>query len=449
MSARLNFLCVSADELTLKRCQETAREFEYSYQQVPKIEALVEMMDKFDLVQFVLYNASQVQNKDEISGAVQAIRQIFKDSFICVVVNKKIPPELASFVKKSGAHLLLLENEFHETSRLEFIASQIIRASYVPVKLTEFPKDCVLDFTLFHLMPLNQKLIPVLPKGTPLAEGRMKKLEGIGEVFVKREEVDRYRHYVEGHPDMSGTGLKSRCRAQYLSFCNSHTQLIFLLLDQSESGSYKEGKWLYDRCEILAKDLITTLSAVGEAWDIVNNSSIGEFGSVERAPTIAAYSGLLSLLTTLGEPVEVMTAALLSDVGMLELHPRITKKLRQTGNFEELSPEDLEAYKKHPVLSVNRCLERKLQLPDGVKEFILNTHERADGKGFPAGRTLDKIPQEAMLIQFSELIDRGAMIRMGHPRTSVQQVRDSLMESEFKSGKIFSLAFMQKLKPVV
>lgn len=69
-------------------------------------------------------------------------------------------------------------------------------------QLAEFPKDTVLDFTLYHLMPLNQKLLPVLPKGSPLSEARLQKLEAIGEVFAQpADEVDRYRHYVEGQPD--------------------------------------------------------------------------------------------------------------------------------------------------------------------------------------------------------------------------------------------------------
>lgn len=448
-SSRLNFLCVGSEAQALSRCQDLATEFSYSFLSVPTAENVLDLEGKYDLVQFVLVNAVSLAKQEDMTGVVQTVRHVFKEGFICVIVDRKIPPETAAFIKKSGANMVLLENEFFETSRLEFVASQIIRASYVPVKLSEFPKDSILDFTLYHLLPLNQKLLPVLPKGVALNEGRMKKLESVGEVFVRRDEVDRYRHYVESHPDLSGQGLKSRCRAQYLSFCNSHAQLIFLLVDQSESASFKEGKWLYDRCEILARDLLTTLSSVGEAWDVVNNSSLGEFGSVERSPTVAAYAGLLSLLSSIGEPVDVMVAALLSDVGMLELHPKITKKLRQTQSPQSLREEELQDYQKHPIVSLNHCLSRKLQLKDTIKEAILCTHERSDGTGFPDRRVMAKIPQDAMLIQFSEMIDRGGMVKMGQVRTSIQQVRQQLMDQEMNEGKIFSLPFLHKLKGVI
>lgn len=449
MTARLNFLCFSEDLKASERCQAIAQDFQYSYHSVAGLQQLAETQGQYDQIQFVLLNASHLSEKEGLLKLVQSARQFLKETFICLVAEKKLSAELAAEVKKAGASMVLLENEYFETSRLEFVASQIIRASYVPVKLSEFPQDAVLDFTLYHLLPLNQKLLPILPKGSPLSETRLKKFEGIGEVFVKREEVDKYRNYVETHPDVTGQGLRSRCRAQYLSFCNSHTQLIFLLLDQGESASHHEAKWLFERCEILARDLLTTLSAVGEAWDVVNNSSLGEFGSVERSPTVAAYAGLISLLATLGEPVDVMIGGLLSDVGMLELKPEITKKLRESQNLDQLHAEELAEYQKHPIFSLHRCLERKLSIKENIKEMILCSHERMDSKGFPHGKEGSKIPMEAMLIQFSERIDRGAMIKMGQARIPIQEVRKQLIETEWKEGKIFSLAFLQKLRPVI
>lgn len=449
MSSRLNYLLLSKKKEFVERSMELAQEFEYSIRVLEGVDQLLEHEAEVDQIQFVLFDATDMQKKEDIASAVQATRQLAKEAFVCVVIEKKMTTEQADFVKKSGASLVMLENEFFETSKLEFVASQIIRASFVPVKLAEFPKGCILDFTLFHLMPLNQKLLPVLPKGSPLSEGRIKKLEGVTEIYVRRDEVDRYRQYVEAHPELMEMGLRGRCRAQYLSFCNSHSQLMFLLSDRSEQSSYKEGKWLYDRCEILAREFLTTLSAVGEAWDVVNNSSLGEFGSVERSPTIAAYAGLLSLLSSMAEPVDVMVAGLLADVGMLELSPKLTQKIRKGHSVEMLDHDERMEYQKHPILSLNQVLSRKIQLKDSVKEMILCTHEKNNGSGFPHQKPGDQIPVGAMLIQFSEMIDQGAMVRMGQPRRSVQEVRRQVMELESTDAKTFSLQVLQKLKPVI
>ncbi len=449
MSARLNFLCVSADTPTQERCEQLSNEFKYEFLKVPGPDEAMDLEGKYDQIQFTVISVQNLKDKADMVGVVQVTRHICKEGFICVVAARRMPQETAAFLKSSGANMVLLENEFFDTSRLEFLASQVIRASFSPVKLNEFPVNSTLDFTLYHLMPLNQKLLPVLPKGSPLTENRLKKMSEVSEVFIRRDEIDRYRQFVELNPDLSGAGLKSRCRAQYLSLCHSHTQLIFLLSDQSEIASYKEGKWLYERCEALAHDLLATLSSVAEAWDVVNNSSLGEFGSVERAPTVASYAGLLSLASSQGESMDVMVAALLSDVGILELSPQITRKIRQTMGTNSLTPEEMADYQKHPLLSVNRCLARKLQIKDEVREMILCTHERADSKGFPESRRLEKIPPGAMLIQFSELVDRKSIVKMGQAKISVKDCRLNLYEAAYKGHDIFSLGFLQKIKPVL
>ncbi len=440
MSSRLHFLCLSPDSKAQARCRDLASEFQYSFSLDEKA---------FDQIQFILVHSLHLASPDEISQNIIQIRNRHKEGFICAVISERTSAEALALVKNSGASLILFEKEFFETSQLEYLASQIIRGFYIPVKLSEFPKESVLEFSLYHLLPLNQKLLPILPKGSPLTGDRLKKLESIGEVFVRRDEIDRYRGYIEARPDVSSAGLHSRCRALYLSFCSAHSQLLFMLMDQGENSSFKESKWLYDRCVILAQDLLVSLSSVGEAWEVVNNASLGEFGSVERAPTVAAYAGLLSFLSSTGEPVEVMMAALLSDVGMLDLKPSILKKIRASNDTTGLSQAERAEYQQHPVISVSHCLSRNLPLTSEVQEIILCSHEKVDGTGFPYSKPGNEIPFEAMLVQFSELIDQGAMVKMGHLRKSVQEVRRHLISQEMQQAQIFNLGFLTKLQTVV
>ena len=223
---------------------------------------------------------------------------------------------------------------------------------------------------------------------------------------------------------------------------------MFLITDAENTNTDKEAKWLSDRCDILSNQLLMTLSKVGEAWDVVNNSSIGEMGSVERAPTIGAYASLISFLTSVGDPRDVMMASLLSDVGMLQLHPEISKKLRESSDLAKLSSDERREYELHPSESLHLCEQKKIQLSDKVKNIILCSHEQISGKGFPNHKK-DKIPEEAMLLQFCELIDREALVRMGHQRRSVQEVRMKILTELFKDGQILSIEFLRKLSPVI
>jgi len=446
---KLHVLLISDSAEEHQRIQELCREFDYNPTYCPHVDKLFDLAEEQEQVPFVVLGATQAAKKEDVSGMVQVVRQIHKDAFIVTVVGKKMQPEESAFIKKSGSNLVLLENEFFETSKLEFIASQIIRATYVPIKVNELKKDIAYEFSVFVLMPLNQKMVPALAKGVSLTEGKLKKLESIGEVFVRREEVSKYKKYIEANVDRSAAGLKSRCRVQYLDLCVSHTDLVFLLTDQSETSSYDLGKSLFERCQTLASDLLMTLATVGDAWDIVNHSSLGDFGSLERAPTIASYAGLMSLMAGIGDSTEVMIASLIADVGLLELPPHISNKIRKDRSTENLRTEDLVLYQQHPIVSLNRCLARKLQMTETLKETVLCSHERVDRQGFPNQPKADRIPMEALLIQFCELVDQNTMTKMGEAPKYPTEVKKQIYQKEYDSGQRFSILFLEKIKTVV
>ena len=268
-------------------------------------------------------------------------------------------------------------------------------------------------------------------------------MESVGEVYVRREDISRFQKYVETHIDASAAGLQSRCRVQFLAFTATYTQLIYLLTDQSESASFQAGKALFEKLSQLSGDLITTLAALGEAWDVVNNSAIGDFGSIDRAPAIAAYAGLFSLMSGIGEPKDIMISALIADVGIIELPVEVTRRLRAS-KAKDLSGEDKSLYEKHPTISMNCALARKLPIDEALRKIILCTHEQFDGKGFP-GKTLpDKVPWEDFLIQLAEILDQRSLIRMGQARTDFVGTRRDLYFELLKGPMIFSPAFWKK-----
>lgn len=437
MSSRLNFLSITSSGDIHLRAQQISKDFSYSYHQLKLSSDLKDFA--LEQVQFIL--------TDQLDS-IELIRSKYKDSFILALVSDQETQDQIVQYKTWGASQVMRSSQIFGKARLEFVASQVIRAAYVPVKISEFPEGAVLDFTLFHLMPLNQKLLPILPRGSELNQARLKKLEGIGEVFVRRDEIDRYRLYVESHQDTSTQGLKSRCRAQYLSFSHAHSQLMLLITDAEEAQTAREAKWLYERCEILGRELLISLSAMGEAWDVVDNSSLGEAGSVERGPTVAAYAGLISFMASVGDPKDVMMAALLSDVGMLELSPSILKKIRDSNDLSILSVEEIAQYQQHPELGVRLCKSKNVNLQDGVKNFIMNSHEKIDGSGFPLHKK-DKIPEEAMLLQFCEMIDRSAMVKMGAARKTIKEVRLKVLDDLFHQAQTVSLEFLHKVKTVI
>lgn len=441
-----DFLLISNEPSWVDRCGDISTEFGYTFKSVDSIEAYSEQESEIKEPHFVLISAEKVKEDSEISGMVQVVRQMAPSSYILVVISSKLNPSVAAFVKKSGANAVLMENEFFLSSKLEFISTQKIKSSYLPVKANELVLETTIPFPLFHLMPLNRKFLPVIRPGDILTEDRLEKLKQVSEIYVRRSDIEEYQKYISSHVDKSAEGLTKRCRAQFLSLFSSYVDLVLMVSDQSESSSFKLGSELYTKCSRLSSELMTTLGATGHAWSVINNSSIGDFGSIQRAPAIAAYSGLLSLHSGMGQPVEIMVASLLSDIGLLELNPGITKKLRMKEPLDSLHPADQNEFKDHPNKSLKMVLSRKLSLPDSIKNMILMSHERIDKKGFPNQVLPEKITLDTMILQLSEILDNRSQIRLGEERPEISIVKKQLFEEHLADSPHFSRLFLEKIR---
>lgn len=433
------------DDPIVKRVDEIAHDFGYSRGHALSVDDYMERAQHFE-TGFIVCSATRARLKSDIAGMTQVIRNFAVDAFIVMVLDGKMSPEDAQFVKKSGANLILLELDAIGSSKIDLIASQKIKYKYLPVKVSEFGAETVINCDVFHLMPLNNKYLKIIKTGSTLPKEKIQKLAQAGEVYIRKEEVKDFEKYVSAHHDPTANGAASRCRAQLLNLTAAYIDLILMVLDQSEHTSYALGRELYERCSQLAGELLTSLGAVEEPWDIINNTSIGEFGSVERGPAIAAYSGLLCMNAGIGNPLDVMVAALLMDVGLLDIDPRIMRKMRSSG-LTQLSPSDREEYQQHPVGSLHRVLGRKLPVNESIKNIILSSHESYDGQGFPHHWKAEKVSLDAMLVQLAALIDEKCLIKMGQARPDINSVRASIIQTEFSQRSKFSLDFIQKVHP--
>jgi len=428
-----------------KRIQDLSVDFGYSLGFVDSVDEYMEQESRLKTM-FIVCSATEVKVKSEIAGMTQVVRNFAVDAFIVMVIDGKMSVEDAQFVKKSGANLILLEQEAINSAKIDLIASQKIKYKYLPIKVHELKAGAQIGCDIMHLMPLNNKYLKIMHKGSVIAEDKLAKLANYGEVYINKDELKNYEKYLEENRDGSSGSAIARCRHQMLNLTVAYIDLILNVLDQSEFTSYVLGKQLYDRCQTMAGDLLASLGSVPDPWSIINNTSIGDFGSVERGPSIAAYAGLLSLNAKVGEPTEVMVAALLMDVGLLDLEPKIARKIRQAQEAS-FSEEERKDYQNHPITSLHRILGRKLPMTDPIKEAILGSHEQSDGQGFPHRWRGDKVPAVAQILQLSEMIDKRSLIKMGQSRPDIQQVKEQIVQQELGSKSRFNLDFIQRVRP--
>ncbi len=441
MSTRYDIGLVTEDSRLVQRIEEMVKEFGYTYKCYANIEEFLDAtFEQSILIAFV----RDPKNPNIAAELAQTAKQVDPGSFVICGVLKSLPKEAATFAKKSGADIILLEDELFTSSKLEFAITQALRASYLPLKGSDIIPGKELPFDIYHLMPQRRKFVKFLFKGVVPDDSKIQKVLEVGEVYVHRSKTHLYKKYIEELNDRSRAGLSRRCRAQFLALYSQYSNLVLTLTDQTERTSFAEGEKLLASVRALCQDLLATLAEFSAAWEIINNSTVGEFGSVERAPAVAAYASVFSLQCGLLKIDDIMLVALLIDLGLVFLHPDITKKIRED-RFNELTSSQLEEYKSYPQQSLNVVLDRKIAMTEKMRNMLISVHERSNGKGFPKGSFADKIPIESQMIQFCKEFDSRTVVRLGKPRVEPLKVRDDLVIEESKKMDRFTETFLGAL----
>lgn len=442
---RIHLAGISQDPKFISRLQTIASEFEFNAMFFKTSDEFNENIDQTSQVAVTIFSVIEVENASEIAGHVQVLKYSAPDSYITLIVNKKISADNIAFIKKSGVDLILQESDFFETSFVEYALSQIIRGSIIPMKAHDLTANSVIDFKVLSMMPLNKKILPVLQPNSVVTEQKLQKIKGTKEVYVSRDDLQKVQNYCDKNKVLSAEGISSRCRLKYLDLCKAHSELIFSLFDRSDRVTFSNGKSLLEKCSQIASDMLMNLSTLADPWSIINNSTIGETGSVERLPAIASMAGLMTLNLKNIKTEDTIVAGLLCDLGMLMLHPQILLKIRQN-RFNELTEAELKQYQSHPQLSIDKCLEKKLPLTDKIKSIIICTHETQNGAGFPNNPNPSQISKESQLLQYCEFIDQKLVIKMGKKNEDVFAIQSEFIEKELESKKILDISIAVELK---
>ncbi|UOF00436.1 HD domain-containing phosphohydrolase [Bdellovibrio reynosensis] len=438
----LDLAIVSDNKKFRHRANFLAQDFHFDYKAYSTVDNFF-CDETYKLVTCVLLDCSFCKTSDDVLELTRDAKKVAKESYLIIVVGSMFTADTSNAVKEAGASLVLLENEFFSSSKTEFVLSQTIRSAFIPVKTCDLIEGTKVSFPLYHLMPANSRFLKVIKPGMKVRKDFLERYEPIGELYLRRESFNAWVKYSTNLAKEDELSVARLCRLRFLQLNHSFTILTLLIGDQSSGTSFNKGRQLYENVRELCGELLTALKGISDPWTIVNNSSIGDFGSLERAPAIAAYAGLLSLQAKIGDPEEVMIGALLADIGYLDLSPSTTFKIRNN-DIQGLNAEELMEYRKHPIFSLNQCLNRKLPLSDSIKSIILQSHERTDQTGFPHKVRADKIAEEAMLVRLCWELDSKSQIRFGAIRAEIATLKEDLAHSAMKEKGNYSPEFLSK-----
>jgi hypothetical protein len=443
-----DLVAISTNESFIKRCQGLSADFAFSFAQFETADTFFGGADEAERVRCFILDCTKFTNIHEAAGTIQVARQVMDRSFIVCVLDSRVKPEDMEMLKKSGSNLVMLDSEFTTNSKLEFVSSQIIKSAYLPIKPVDLVVNSTAECAFYMLMPKNQKYLRIYKPGQNISADFIKKFITTPELYIHRGDVASWSGYIKSFHAPTGEESAARtCRGRFLKLQQAFLDLVLVISDQTSSSSFSGGKELFDDCQKFTSELLESLTEVKYPWEVINNSSIGDFGSVERGTAVAAYAGMLSRAANIGDPKKVMLGALFADIGLILLSPRTTKKVRldQMQNFDG---EEKMEFEKHPIFSLNQMLSKRLQLDEEIKEMILYSHERMDQKGFPARPGANKIREDSMIVRLAQEVDQVLMLRMGKERVEFLSAVESFLDKKIQNIDGYTLAMLFKVRSI-
>ena len=166
------------------------------------------------------------------------------------------------------------------------------------------------------------------------------------------------------------------------------------------------GKELISLAGMLVEGLMIDSDVLQE---LANNSHKYSNGS----PFLPTHSVNVSVITTnlgfafdVGKDIliDLCTAALIHDVGMLIIPQEIIQKP------EKLTDKEYELIKMHPSYGI-KFMNNIKNLPAITEEIILQHHEKINGKGYPKGLRGESISKFAQIVGIAEIFEA-----ISHPR---------------------------------
>lgn len=395
----------------------------------------------------IIYIDSHELN-DVIFSKLQVSKQLFQSAFIILVLSNPMIESDLMFCKKSGATIILYDEQFQKTAQLEIITSFAIKNNYISISEHQLVPGEPIDFSIFYFLPINNKMIKLFNKDTSLAEKDFKKISNNHNLFVDRVGLDSLKEYSDKHSTNTiETDATKKIKEIYFFLYAKYFELLFLSFDVAAGLEKEKAKSLLKICTDYTSTVIDKIHSYDELASLVDQNAFYPENIFHRAPAVAIYSAWLVRKIAKEQTEDTIISALLTYLGVCELEHEYLKKIMTEGFFKikrENNP-----YYGHPNKSFEICQKLSLQLSPSAKDAIISTHERHDGKGFPREIFGKDIPISAAIVHFFHTVDESFIKRSISNEFSLKQFLLDLVEENEKSSGRFNPDLLVKIKSAI
>lgn len=439
---KLELLILSQSEEALNRAKHVVSIHHLTFRHLPYNELPEGSLGELVRAQLILLVQEKGETLKDFANRVDHVLRLFPRSRIVTVMDASFSRENLEGSQNSRV-TALSQTEFFSTLKFEYLCLYRCRSQYFEIQPTDLFPMTTMAFPAFVRLVLNQRYLAVVYSNTVLSDDRFSRLGNADGLFIQMKDSEKYLQYINNYFDTSGAGLKKRARALFLSVYFYSLHLNESILFDFKSASDEHVAETYVKLRKIAEELFEIMRSEENLWDVFREAVNGDFTAFWRSPWIAVYGALMSIKSGQGDPMVAFLAGLLTDVGLYDLEEDLTRRYFFAEDKRPVNEQS--DFQKHPLLSLNRCLNKKLPLDEQVKSVLVCTHEQADQRGFPNQVPADKLPVEAQLLLFAEKIDQGVLTTMKQTGMGFRFLKEKIWESENASQENFSGVFLAEI----
>ncbi|UOF02191.1 HD-GYP domain-containing protein [Bdellovibrio reynosensis] len=437
---KLELLIVDGTEEVLNRAKQVISRHYLTFQSVNSKDLVPGSLGELLRAQVILIAQNQVESSEAFIQRATGVLKVFPRS-------RMIAVGLPGFQwSEAVANVSVLSSfEFLQTLKFEYLCLLRCRGQFQSISSSDLFPMTSMSFPAFIRLSLNQRYLAVVYSNTVLSDDRFQRLvKAEGGLYIQNKDSEKYLEYIKNYFDTSGKSMHKRARASFLAIYSQCLQLNeFLLFDLVQPNEVRVGQ-LYQDLKKLIESLFDALKSDADLWDVFREALEEEPANYWRAPWIATYSALIAIKGNQGDPMVAFLAALFTDLGIFDLEDSVTREYLFSSERKVLENQQSQ-FEKHPILSLNRALIKKLPIEDSVKSVLVCTHERADQKGFPNQVPTEMLPIEAQIVMFAEKIDQAALTKLKETGTGFRFQREKVWEHEKNNLGNFSSEFLDKI----
>ncbi|WP_413294081.1 HD domain-containing phosphohydrolase [Bdellovibrio sp. HCB185ZH] len=440
---KLELLLLSQREDVLSRVQKLMSEHKFTFRHVLAMDDLKARPFELQRALAIVVAQEESEHIGAFTERILALVEKFPLSTIFTLTHEA--PEKNKFTGPKFSRVLLITPfDFFQNFKFEYMLLLKCRAQFFDILPSDLFSMTILPFTVFVRMPINQRIMGVAFRGAVLSDSKYQKMLTKGGFLVHGRETPAYVEYINTYFDRSGMSLKKRMRAIFLSIAAVWVELSEVILFEFKTASDEEISALYNQLEQLAQQIVDVFKSEENLWEALREVLENDLFDKWRSPWVASYAAYIAVKSGLGNPVDVLLAGLFCDVGLLDIPDATYQKFLSAGE-SHLDPQQTEEYRKHPMMSLNRCLFKKVPISESVKAIMVCVHERADEKGYPSQTPFNMVPVESSLIRFAEMIDFGVRTTLAEHSIGFAYLRDKIWQEAKEKPGNFSKDFLEQI----